>query len=42
MELIKSRCVGYELVIHVDEEVVPEFVERDARGALDVKLENGL
>ena len=34
MELIESRCVGYELVIHVDEEVVPKFVERDARGAL--------
>ena len=42
MELIESGCVGYELVVHVDEEVVPEFVERDARGALDVELEDGL
>ena len=42
MELIESGCVGYELVVHVDEEVVPELVERDARGALDVELEDGL
>ena len=42
MEFIESGRVGYELVVHVNEEVVPEFVERDARGALDVELENGL
>ena len=42
LELIEGGRVRHELVVHVDEEVVPEGIEWDEAGALDVKLQDGL
>ena len=42
LEFVEGCRVSHELVVHVDEEVVPEGIQGDETRTLDVELKNGL